>query len=126
MYLLPSISTRLIFLPFAPRSREACNLTFHMKPDLPLRPLGLGHQPTDGFKDGADLLVVGANAAFELGKLVGELLVRREDASETNERTDNEDAHLNGTGTVENVGRHDDPMFSEDKGQFPPTTMDGS
>ena len=84
-----------------------------MKTDAPPGRVRRSHELADGFEDGLNLLVVRSHTVFELGELVGQLLVSREDSSETDKGTYDKDAHLFGTRAVENISGHDRAMLGK-------------
>ena len=67
----------------------------------------------EGGDDLLQLVVVTADAALESGKLRGELGLSSNPLAETEEGTNDEDAHLYSAGAVEHGRGHDRPMLSE-------------
>ena len=94
-----------------------CRSFFNEKSDLPLPGFRLGHEPPDGFEQGADVGIVTRDFSFQLGQLGRHLFVRGDHLAQSHEGPHHEDAHLNRPRTVEDIGRHDRPVLGEGKGR---------
>src|SRR2546427_10455606 len=71
------------------------------------------HEPTDGFKQRLDVLIVRFHTALQLRQLLVELFMRRQDRPKPYERPDDIHTHLHGATAVKHVGRHDRAMLGE-------------
>jgi hypothetical protein len=68
----------------------------------------------DGCDDGSKLLVVGADSRIKFGEFFGESFVIGDRSAQTYEGSDDEDAHLDSSWAIQDVGGHQGSVF--DKG----------
>ena len=67
----------------------------------------------DGREDGGDGFVVVLVLALQLIELAGQGGVGDQELAQADERADHKDAHLDGSGTVEDGGGHDGAVLGE-------------
>jgi hypothetical protein len=88
----------------------------HAETDGLLLPGRLRHQRPQGRNDGLQFLVVGTDSGFKLGELIVDELMCGNGFSQLDECPHDENAHLDGARTIEDVGGHDRPMLGKDMG----------